>query len=403
MRSLKLYFKNDKGDQLAAKLELPLNGKAEHYALFAHCFTCSKDLIAVKNITDALTSQNIAVLRFDFTGLGESEGDFEDTNFSSNIHDLICAADFLKEKYKAPELLIGHSLGGAAVILAAEQLSYVKAVATIAAPSNPHHVEHLLSEKLEEIKEEGEATVTIAGRSFNIKKQFLDDLQENNVKRVLKNKSFALLILHSPQDKIVDIENAAEIYKQAKHSKSFISLDGADHLLSKKDDSIYAGQVISGWAGRYMEKIREQTLVSEKQTIARTYIDSFTTDIKSGKHHFLSDEPESVGGNDAGPSPYDLLTAALASCTSMTLKMYAERKKWPLKEIRIHTSHHKVHAEDCRDCEQKGDKIDEIERVIELEGDLSEDQKKRLLEIANKCPVHKTLSSDIKIESSLKD
>jgi putative redox protein len=400
MNSIALDIKNSAGQLLSAKIEMPVSGKPRHYALFAHCFTCSKDLIAIKNISHGLLMHDIAVVRFDFTGLGESEGDFADTNFSSNIEDLITVAEYMKEHYVAPALLVGHSLGGAAVIKAAEKLPSVKVVATIGAPADPEHVTHLLAEKMEVIEQKGYAKVEIAGRSFQIKKQFLDDLANNSLVHILSKKDFALLIMHSPQDKIVNIENAAKLYQAARHSKSFVSLDDADHILSDKSHSLYAGNIIGSWSGKYLPLKGEEILESDKQSIARTMNDNFTTDVKMGKHTITADEPEKAGGADLGPSPYDLLAASLATCTSMTLQYYAKAKKIPLIEARVHTQHHKKHAEDCQG-DGKNIKIDQLNRWIELEGDLTEDQRDELLSIANKCPVHKTLLSDIKITTKL--
>lgn len=398
MKSIKVTVKNENGENLSARLEMPVSGRPTNFALFAHCFTCSKDLIAVKNITQGLLSHDIAVLRFDFTGLGESEGDFSDTNFSSNIEDLICVANFMEENYEPASIMIGHSLGGAAVIKAASQLPYIKAVATIGSPADPEHVTHLISDKKEVIEEKGKAEVHIAGRKFTIKKQFLDDLEKYSLENILNNKDFAYLILHSPQDQVVSIDNAAKLYQVARHSKSFISLDGADHLLSRKEDSWYAGHMIGAWCIRYIGREKQKDLQSEKQAIARTYYDSFTTDVKMGDHSLIADEPQKDGGEDLGPSPYDLLSASLATCTSMTLQYYAKAKKIPLEEVRVHTQHHKKHASDSQ--EESG-KIEQIDRWLELDGDLSQEQRQKLLEIANKCPVHKTLLSDIKINTTL--
>lgn len=403
MKTKVIKFKNRDNFELAARLELPVDGKPNAYALFAHCFTCTKNLKAVKNISDGLTRNNIAVLRFDFTGLGESEGDFADTNFSSNINDLIDATEYLKENYEAPAILVGHSLGGAAVILAGSQIDSVKAVATIGAPFEPEHVKNLLQDSVEEIEESGEAKVSLGGRPFKIKKQFLDDIESIKTKDILQNLGKSLLILHSPQDNTVGIDNAEKIYKAAKHPKSFITLDGADHLLSKQEDSLYAGQVIGSWVSRYIESTKREELESQNQVTVRISEEGYTSDIKSGVHQLIADEPEDYGGNDLGPSPYDYLLAALGSCTTMTLRMYADRKKWDLKEVKVHLDHSKTHAEDCNKCEESsGNKIDTIERIIELDGDLDDEQRNRLLEIADKCPVHKTLQSDIKVDTKLK-
>ena len=402
MGSKKLEFKNSDGITLKAILDLPTDQKPSNYALFAHCFTCNKNLIAVKNISSALTQNGIAVLRFDFTGLGESEGDFSDSNFSSNLTDLIDAADFLKANYSAPSLLIGHSLGGAASIIAADKIESIKAVATIGAPSDPSHVSHLFNNYIDEIKKEGEAKVNLSGREFKVKQQFLEDIENQNMSSILQRYKKAILIMHSPQDNIVGIEHAANIYKIALHPKSFISLDGADHLLTGKDDSLYAGQLISSWAKRYMNEEKASDLKTKFNTIAYNKDESFTTEIKSGKHRLVADEPESYGGFDFGPSPYELLNSSLAACTAMTLRMYANRKKWPLESIKVHINHNKDYAKDCEDCEKSSSKIDIFQREIEFSGNLTSEQKDRLLEIADKCPVHKTLHNDVEVRTSLK-
>ncbi|MCG8320774.1 MAG: bifunctional alpha/beta hydrolase/OsmC family protein [Cytophagales bacterium] len=402
MKTIKLQFENKTGHLLSAKLELPPERKPKAFALFAHCFTCNKNLIAVTNISRALTASGVAVLRFDFTGLGESEGEFSDTNFSSNVDDLVQGANYLADNYQPPQIVIGHSLGGAAVLQAASKLPFVKAVVTVGAPSNPPHVQHLLKNNIEEIKETGEATVLLAGRPFKIKKQFLEDLEDRNMQEIINNLDKALLVLHSPQDATVGIDNAAEIYQAARHPKSFISLDGADHLLTNKDDSIYVGQVIASWSSRYMIPEPASELETEKQVVTETGEDGFTTQIKAGKHHLLADEPTSVGGKDLGPTPYGYLLAALGACTSMTLRMYAERKNWPLERARVHLEHAKVHSQDCEACETKDGYIDHIDREIELEGPLDDQQKVRLMEIADRCPVHKTLHAEIKINTKLR-
>ncbi len=403
MRSQKVKFTNANGYELSARLELPVSKHPHSYALFAHVFTGNKNLSATRHISRALTLSGIAVLRFDFTGLGESEGDFADTNFTSNVEDLLAAARFLEENYKAPKILIGHSLGGAAAIFAAKHIASIRAVATIGAPSNPEHVSHLLSEKLEDIEKYGKANVTIDGRSFTIKKQFLDDLRNKNMFGILQNLNKALLVLHSPQDRIVEIDNAAKIYKAAFHPKSFITLDGADHMLSNKHDSTYVGKLIASWVSRYIEIPKENPLQTNKQVVVRLGSDGYTTEIMAGRHGLIADESEKLGGNDFGPSPYELLSASLGACTAMTLQMYARRKQWDLKEVKVHLSYAKDYLEDCQTCEKPESKIDHFDRIIELEGNLSEVQRNRLLEIAEKCPVHKTLHNSIVVHSFLKE
>ncbi|MBU3027212.1 bifunctional alpha/beta hydrolase/OsmC family protein [Zobellia galactanivorans] len=402
----KVRFGNKDGQDLVGRLELPANRHPHNFAIFAHCFTCTKNLTAVRNISKALTSNGFGVLRFDFTGLGESDGDFENTNFSGNVEDLIAASDFLEKNYQAPTLLVGHSLGGAAVIFAADKINSIKALATIGAPSNPIHIEHLLKEGIPEIEKSGKAVINLSGRDFTIKKQFLDNLQHKPLSQILGQLRKPILILHSPQDTTVAIKNAEEIYVAARHPKSFISLDGADHLLSNKRDSFYAGEVISGWAKRYLEidTTRKEEPKTKHQVVASLdHDDGFSTQMKVGNHFLTADEPVDVGGNDFGPSPYELVSAGLSACTAMTIQMYAKRKAWIIDNIEVHTSHNRSHVADCKDCESDGSKIDTFEREIKLTGPLDEKQKKRILQIADKCPVHKTLHSQIQVITKLID
>ncbi len=399
----KVTFKNREGQNLVGRLELPANQHPHNYALFAHCFTCNKNLSAIKNIGRALTSNGFGVLRFDFTGLGESEGDFTNTNFSGNIEDLIAAADYLKENFNAPTLLIGHSLGGAAAIYAAAKVSSIKAVATVGAPSSPTHVQHLLKSSLDEIELNGKAVVNLSGRDFTIKKQFLDDLQNQTLSATLKTLRKPILIMHSPQDKTVGVKNAEELYRAAHHPKSFISLDGADHLLMNKKDSVYVGEVISGWAKRYLDIESAEELPNTKHQVMASldFEDIFTTQMKVGSHYMTADEPTTYGGNDFGPSPYEFVSAGLSACTAMTLQMYAKRKGWQINNVEVHTSYSKTHALDCDDCESSDAKIDTFERDIRITGEFNDQQRERLLQIADKCPVHKTLHSETKIISKL--
>ncbi len=403
MNIQKVSFKNKNGQQLVGRLELPVDQKPHNYALFAHCFTCTKNLMAVKNVGRALTQKGFGVLRFDFTGLGESEGDFENTNFSGNVADLVEAADFLKREYGAPALIIGHSLGGSAAIFAAEKIAYIKAVAVINSPSHPSHVLQLLKDSKETIAQNGKATVNLGGRDFTIKKQFLDDLENKPLAEIVKKFRRALLILHSPQDQIVGIKNAENIYRAAHHPKSFITLDGADHLLSNTKDSLYAGSIIGQWASRYVEIPPNEQLISKSKVAASlNAADKFTTYLKMGDHSYLADEPTNFGGENYGPTPYEFLSAGLAACTVMTLQMYAKRKKWPLQDVVVHINHSRQHAVDCEFCEDASSKIDTFTTEIQLKGDLDEDQISKLMEIAHKCPVHKTLTSRIQIITSHK-
>ncbi len=402
MSTTRLTFIGTQGQKLAARLEKPTDSHPKSYVLFAHCFTCNKNLTAVRNISRAMTNAGFAVLRFDFTGLGESDGDFADTNFSSNVEDLVAAAQFLKEEYEAPSILIGHSLGGAAVLLAAGQIESVKAVATIGAPSEPVHVQHQFSdEKIDAIEAEGVAEVQLAGRPFRVKKQFLEDIRTTNLEKSIKALKKPILVMHSPFDKTVSIENAAKIYGAAFHPKSFISLDNADHLLTNKADSLYAGAMIASWAARYIDLPAEKELKTDHQVIVNTLEGGFTSPIKMGKHQITADEPESVGGNDFGASPYQLLLASLGACTGMTLRMYANRKGWDVKNIKVHLNHDKKYVDDCESCEKPNAKLDHIHKTIEVEGNLDEKQLERLLDISKKCPVHKTLQSEMRINTEM--
>ena len=403
MKTLKLTFPNQQGQQLSAWLDLPVGEHPGASVLFAHCFTCSKNLRAVRNISRALTQHGFAVMSFDFTGLGESEGEFAETNFSSNVDDLVAAAMYLAERVHAPAVLVGHSLGGAAVLQAATRIDSIQAVVTIGAPADPSHVRKHFREDEATLMKKGEATVSIGGRPFRVKRQFIEDLEAHDIETELPGLKKALLVMHSPQDTIVGIENAARIYHAARHPKSYISLDGADHLLSEKADSLYAGNMIAAWASRYIDTHKAQALTTDKQVAVRTGAKGYTTEILAGSHSLLADEPSSVGGADLGPTPYNLLSAALGACTSMTLRMYADRKGWDLREVRVHLQHYKEHKLDSEDASEGKAKIDVIERIIELEGDLDGDQRARLLEIADRCPVHRTLHAEIEVRTVMRE
>ena len=406
MNKIKLEFENSNGEKLAGLLELPERvGDVSSFALFAHCFTCGKDIAAASRISRALATRGIAVLRFDFTGLGNSDGDFANTNFSSNIEDLILAARALEENYRAPQILIGHSLGGAAVLGAAAKLDSVKAVVTIGAPATAQHVAHLFKEKADQIQEQGEAVVALGAREFSIKKQFLDDIDRYSSTESIRDLGAALLVFHSPVDTIVSIDEAASIYQAARHPKSFISLDQADHLLSKADDAEYVALTIASWASRYLELGPETDAVENPDLVSGEVLISelnqkFLRGMYTNSHFLRADEPQQYGGSDLGPNPYDLLLMSLGACTSMTMRMYANFKKLPLEDVTIRLLHERVHAEDCIDCD---DKIERITRRICVAGDLSEEQRRKLLEIADKCPVHRTLESDPQIVTVLED
>ncbi len=364
-------------------------------------FTCSKYLKAAYNLTRALSAAEIAVLRFDFAGLGESEGDFADTDFSSNVTDLVAAARFLETHYRAPQLLIGHSLGGATVLLAASSLPSVRAVATLGAPCEPSHVLELLDDKRAAIRAEGEAAVVLAGRRFTIKQRFLDDLEAQHMQTVIGKLRCALLVLHAPSDKVVGIGNAADIFAAAKHPKSFVSLDAADHLLTREADARYAGAVIAAWAQLYLEPKRPARWADarDNRVVAHTE-NGLRTEVRLNGHTLVADKPLSVGGTDLGPTSYDLLAVALGSCTAMTLRLYADRKGWPLEAVTVSVTHDRVHETDCEACE-KGVKLDVFRRSLEVTGPLDNAQKLRLKEIANLCPVHRTLEEAVRIETHL--
>jgi uncharacterized OsmC-like protein/esterase/lipase len=406
MEYKKVTFKNESGTTISGRMDLPADREPLAYALFAHCFTCTKNLKAIAHICRALTDHGMAVLRFDFTGLGESEGDFSETNFSSNIKDLIAAADFMKKEFEPPGILIGHSLGGAAMLHAGSRIGSTRAVVTIGAPADTTQLKNSLKDSWKHIEKEGRAKITIGSRSFTVKKQFLDDLEEVQMQKAIRHLKKPLLIFHSPVDEIVDAENAATIFKAAFHPKSFISLDKADHLLSNEADAIYVGSVIAAWAEKYVDIPEKRKWIEDprdNRVVARIGQAPYRTDILANGHHLVADEPRAVGGSNVGPTPYDLLVSGLGACTCMTLRMYADRKKWPVDSISVKLKHEKIHAEDCRNCETKSGKLDQIELEIEIKGDLDPDQKTRMLEIAEKCPVHKTFHSEIITNTSLKE
>jgi putative redox protein len=402
-RPERVEFPGSQGERLAARLDRPA-GPARAFALFAHCFTCSKDVAAASRISRALAERGIGVLRFDFTGLGSSGGEFENTDFSSNVGDVVRAADWLRSEHGAPALLVGHSLGGAAVLAAAARIPEAVAVATLGAPAEPAHVERLFAPARDEIEREGRARVSIAGREFTIRRELLEDLAAQRLEPALAGLRRALLVLHSPTDQIVGIENASRIFQAARHPKSFVSLDRADHLLSRREDAAYAADVIAAWASRYLPATELEAAPGAPQegvVVEETGEGRFRQSVLAGPHRLVSDEPESMGGDDTGPTPYGLLLAALGACTSMTLRMYAERKGLPLERVRVRLRHEKIHASDCEQCETETGKLDRIDREIELTGDLDPAVRQRLVEIADRCPVHRTLHSELWIETRL--
>lgn len=405
MPTEKFQFEGEGGHQLAAALDLP-DGAPSAYALFAHCFTCGKDVLAAKRIATALAAKGIATLRFDFTGLGSSEGDFANSTFSSNVADLVRAANHLRGTRQAPAILIGHSLGGAAILAAAGQIAEAKAVVTIAAPSDPAHVTGLFRDHVDNIREQGLAQVSLAGRPFTIKRAFLDDVAENPLMEKIAHLHKALLIMHSPTDDTVGIDNATRIFVTARHPKSFVSLSGADHLLSNRRDSAYVADMIAAWATRYVDLAEPaaEAVDQPRQVVVReTRNSKFQNTVSIGPHYLLADEPHSAGGDDTGPGPYDFLLAGLGACKSMTMRLYAERKSFPLERATVTLNHSKIHAKDCAECETKEGLLDQIDVSIGLEGPLDADQRKRILEIADKCPVHRTLTSEIRIMTRAAD
>jgi putative redox protein len=405
----------DGSSTLAARLDLPPE-TPRAYALFAHCFTCGKDIYAASQISERLTRHGFGVLRFDFTGIGASEGEFANTDFSSNIGDLVAAVGWMRSQAKTPSVLVGHSLGGTAVLAAAGEIPEVRAVCTLAAPAEPNHVRHLFTPSIDEIEARGEAEVRIAGRPFRVRKEFLDDIEAHSLDRKIGGLRKALLVFHGPRDQVVGIDSATRIFVAARHPKSFVSLDDADHLLSRRSDAEYVADVLAAWARRYLPEAAAAGAVEPAATAAGGGVEAppgavtvgeagrgkFTQHISvGGRHHLLADEPVAVGGTDTGPSPYDLVLAGLGACTTMTLRMYAEHKQIPLERAAVTLRHAKLHARDCEECETREGKIDTIDRDIELAGPLTAEQRQRLLEIAEKCPVHRTLHSEVRVRTRL--
>lgn len=404
MKKSKIEFVGSDGNNLSGLLEQP-GGQTRAYALFAHCFTCGKDIASASRVARALVAKGYAVLRFDFTGLGSSDGEFANTNFSSNVEDLVRAAAYLRDNWQAPKLLIGHSLGGTAVLKAAEVIPEASGVVTIGSPADASHVAKQFACDIDTIELQGKAEVSLAGRQFTIKKQFLDDIQSQAMDHI-SSMDKALLVMHSPVDLTVSISEAEKIYRAAKHPKSFISLDNADHLLMQKADAEYVAETIAAWAARFVTSTKlvsenEDELIPGGEVLVEERNTSFTQNVSSDSHFWLADEPASVGGNNLGPDPYEHLLAALGTCTSMTLRMYAKHKNWPLKQVKVQLRHSRQHGEDCQHCDDQHAKVEVIDREISLTGDLDQSQLERLLEIADRCPVHKTLHAKIVVNSSL--
>lgn len=404
MKTRAVQFPNADGQMLSGRLETPLQDQPYAWAIFAHCFTCTKDLRAATLIARGLTERGFGVLRFDFAGLGQSEGDFARTSLRSNVADLLAAAQYLATEHGPCELLVGHSLGGAACLWAAGSLPEVRAVATIAAPADLEHLSRKLEPLRDDVARDGVAELPLGGRAVRIGQPLLDDLAATSLRAVVQQLRRPLLVMHAPADDVVDISHAARIYRAAQHPKSFVSLDDADHLLTAAADAAYTAEVLAAWAGRYVgTRARARALdLAGTQVAVRTGASGFTSEVLAGHHALVADEPVAVGGDDLGPGPYELLLSALGACTSMTLRMYADRKGWPLHGATVRLSHAKRHAADCADCETKTGRVDHIERQLELEGPLDDEQRGRLLEIADRCPVHRTLHAEVKVRTSLR-
>src|SRR6266536_755154 len=405
--SRSVTFPGASGAPLAARLDMPTGAAPRAFALFAHCFTCSKDTRSAAFISEALADAGIATLRFDFTGLGGSGGDFANTSFSSNVGDLLAAADWLRGEFTAPAILVGHSLGGAAVLAASPKIAEAVAVATINAPADPAHVARLFTGKRAEIEAAGEAEVELAGRTFRIRREFLEDIEAQKLSAIVGTLRRALIVFHAPRDTTVGIDNASAIFTAAKHPKSFVSLDDADHLLTRREDAAYVGTVLAAWASRYLPPAPPATRESggprDIVSVRETRVGKFQQAIAMGPHRLIADEPASVGGMDSGPTPYDLLLAGLGACTAMTVRMYADAKQLPLDRVAVALRHEKIYAADCADCETREGKIDRVERVVTLEGALDATMKQKLLEIADKCPVHRTLHAEVNVPTRLAD
>ena len=394
-------FENRDGNQLAGRLNVPA-GQFRGSAVFAHCFTCSKDTLAASRIAAGLAERGIMVLRFDFTGLGQSEGDFASSGFAGNLADLEDACAWLGTTHQAPDLLIGHSLGGAAVLALANQIETIKGVATIGAPALASHVLHLFDGADEAIAQKGRAEVAIGGRPFEVEASFIADLKSRTSLSHITALRADLLLLHAPQDAIVGVENAAEIFGAAKHPKSFVSLDRANHLLTDRNDANFVAAIIAAWASRLIDEGTALPIAGEGEVRVTSSPDGpFAHNIAAGPHMMRADEPVDVpGGLDSGPAPYDFLLAGLGACTAMTLRMYAARKKWPLDEVQVLLRHEKRHGQDGAAANGEA-RLDHMARTIIIEGDLDEAQIARLIEIADKCPVHKSLESGVRVETKL--
>lgn len=404
MHSISVTFAGSGGQTLAGRLHLSPDGEAAGGAIIVHCFTCGKDSTASLHLARALARERLAVLRFDFTGLGESEGEFASTHFSSNVDDVVAAAEFMASRGLDPVLMVGHSFGGTAALAAAARIATLRAVATIGAPFDPEHLAHLFGETVEEIERAGEAVVNLGGRPFRVRRELLQDLRGAGIEAALRAMRVPLLVMHAPGDRIVPIENATRIWTAARHPKSFVALEGDDHFLAHRADASYAGRVVAAWASRFLPHPPQPTigeLAEDARVVTVTPGGAFRTEVAAGRHVFVGDEPVAVGGADAGPSPYDLLMAALGCCTGMTLRAYAEKKGWPVREVTVRLTHGKVHGVDQEACAFREARVDRIEREIRIDGELDAEQRARMLEIADRCPVHRTLSAGVFVDTTV--
>lgn len=393
-------FNSERGHPLSAQVDRP-DGPILGAVLFAHCFTCSKDLRVERQISQALAAQGFAVLSFDFTGLGRSGGDFVEATFSSDVSDIRAAAAHLADTVAPATVLVGHSLGGAAVLSAAPDIPSVRAVATIGTPADPRHVLHAIEGDLDAIRRHGHASARIGGRTFTVGRSLLEDLPTADIKSRLRRFGGATLIMHAPRDQVVGIENAETLYRSARHPKSFVSLDNADHLLTDNKDAVYAATVIAAWASRYLPTTgRDGTMTRyQRDGACARNVGGLLTTLESRGYTLVADEPAGIGGTERGPSPYDYLAMALAACTAMTIRLYAERKNWVVGAIDVTVTHHRVHADDCRDCDHATGYIDRLDRTLRFPENLTEEQIAALERIASRCPVHRTLEGQIEVHT----
>lgn len=388
-------FQNEEGRPLSGLLESP-EGTPRGWAIFAHCFTCGKDSRAAVHISRALSRAGIGVLRFDFAGTGIGSAHGEAVSFASDVTDLKSAANAMTAAGMTPSLLIGHSLGGTAALVAAADLPDIVAVATIGAPAELQHILKVFNASdLDTVRRDGEASVEIAGRPFLIRRSFIDAVAEVDVEKAVAALRRPLLVLHSPIDQVVGIEHASRIFVAARHPKSFVSLDMADHLIADAANANFVSAMVATWANRYLSPLvadLPQVEAADGVEAIETLAGKFQLRVRSGKHTIFSDEPASVGGLGSGLSPYELVSAGLAACTVMTMRLYANRKGFPLERASTRVEHKKV-----------ADMVppDRFTRTIVLEGPLDEEQRARILEIADRCPVDLTLIRGSDVQTDL--